>query len=110
MLTTPVHSDADLSRVPQTGSIRSVAVLTTGSVDVHPQHAFGSRLPLFVWLIASRRWLPPRPINVYVIDHVDGIVLFDTGMDPGSITDPTFFPSGIVGWLYRRLARFHPGA
>ena len=58
------------------------------------------------WLIGSRTWTPPRPINVYVIEHDDGLVLFDTGQDRASVTDPGYFPGGVVGFLYGRLARF----
>jgi glyoxylase-like metal-dependent hydrolase (beta-lactamase superfamily II) len=66
----------------------------------------GSRIPLYVWLVGSRSWTPPRPINVYVIEHADGLVLFDTGQDRASITDPDYFPGGATGFLYDRLARF----
>jgi N-acyl homoserine lactone hydrolase len=48
-----------------------------------------------------------RPINVYVIEHTDGIVLFDTGQDRASVTDPSYLPDGPSGLIYRRLARFH---
>ncbi len=89
--------------------IRSVSVLSTGTVDIHPQHAFGSRIPTYVWILASRRWLPPWPINVYVMEHREGLVLFDTGQDRASVTDPTYFPAGPTGFLYERLARFRPG-
>ena len=58
------------------------------------------------WLLTSRRWTSPRPINVYVVEHRDGLVLFDTGQDRASVTDPGYFPSGFTGLLYRRLARF----
>ena len=48
-----------------------------------------------------------RPINVYVIEHPDGVVVFDTGQDRESVTDPCYFPGGSVGLIYRRLAKFH---
>jgi glyoxylase-like metal-dependent hydrolase (beta-lactamase superfamily II) len=51
--------------------------------------------------------LPARPINVYVIEHTDGVVLFDTGQDRASVTDPQYFPGGANGVIYRRLATFH---
>ena len=35
-----------------------------------------------------------RPINVYVIEHRDGVVVFDTGQDRASVTDPSYFPDG----------------
>jgi glyoxylase-like metal-dependent hydrolase (beta-lactamase superfamily II) len=44
---------------------------------------------------------------VYVIERHDGLVLFDTGQDRASVTDPGYFPrSGLTGLIYRRLARF----
>ncbi|HYW90682.1 MAG TPA: N-acyl homoserine lactonase family protein [Chloroflexota bacterium] len=86
-----------------------VSMLSTGSVDIHPQQVFGSRLPMYVWIAGSRRWLSARPINVYIIEHARGLVLFDTGQDRASLTDPSYFPGGVLGFLYRRLARFHIG-
>jgi N-acyl homoserine lactone hydrolase len=61
------------------------------------------------WLMASRSWTGPRPINAYVIEHRDGLVLFDTGQDRASVTDPGYFPRGVAGVLYGRLARFEIG-
>jgi len=55
------------------------------------------------------RWTAPRPINVYVIEHRDGLVLFDTGQDRATVTDPRYFPGGPAGVLYDRLARFQIG-
>jgi glyoxylase-like metal-dependent hydrolase (beta-lactamase superfamily II) len=89
-----------------TGRIRSVAIVSTGTVQIHPQQVFGSRIPMMVWLVGSRRWTPPRPINAYVIEHADGLVLFDTGQDRASVTDSDYFPGGAIGFLYGRLARF----
>jgi glyoxylase-like metal-dependent hydrolase (beta-lactamase superfamily II) len=104
--------DATTSR-PSPGIIddpvRSVRVLTTGTVEIHPQQAVGSRLPRYLWIAGSRRWLRPRPINAYLIEHARGLVLFDAGQDRASVTDPTYFPGGLTGWLYGRLAHFHVG-
>jgi glyoxylase-like metal-dependent hydrolase (beta-lactamase superfamily II) len=86
--------------------IRNVRVISTGTVDIHPQHAYGSRAPTYWWILTSRRWLTRRPINVFVIEHRNGLVLFDTGQDRASVTDPDYFPSGPLGWFYNRLARF----
>ena len=89
--------------------VRAVSVISTGTVEIHPEHAFGTSKPLYWWLLTSRRWLPPRPINVYVIEHANGLLLFDTGQDRASVTDEAYFPSGLTGVLYDRLARFHIG-
>ncbi len=62
---------------------------------------------MYWWILTSRRWLSGRPINVYVIEHTDGVVVFDTGQDRASVTDPCYFPDGPTGVIYRRLAKFH---
>jgi len=87
--------------------VRAVSVVSTGSVEIHPEHAYGTRKPLYWWLLTSRSWLPARPINVYVIDHAERLVLFDTGQDRASVTDDSYFPGGLTGVIYERLARFH---
>ena len=90
--------------------IKAVSVISTGSVEIHPEHALGTKKPLYWWLLTSRRWLPPRPINVYVIEHAKGLLLFDTGQDRASVTDDSYFPGGFPGIVYERLAKFHIGA
>jgi glyoxylase-like metal-dependent hydrolase (beta-lactamase superfamily II) len=89
------------------GRIRRVSRFSTGTVDIHPQHAYRGRSPMYWWILTSRRWLEGRPINVYVIEHTDGVVVYDTGQDRASVTDPSYFPDGANGVIYRRLARFH---
>jgi N-acyl homoserine lactone hydrolase len=89
-----------------TGPIRSVSVVSTGSVEIHPQQPSGSRIPMMAWLVGSQCWTPALPINVYIVEHADGLVLFDTGQDRASVTDPGYFPGGVTGFLYGRLARF----
>jgi len=46
---------------------------------------------------------------VYVIEHREGLVLFDTGQDRASVTDPHYFPGGLNGFVYSRLAKFTIG-
>lgn len=86
--------------------ITRVTVISTGTVQIRPEHVESNGTPLLWWLNTSRRWTPPRPINVYVIEHEKGLVLFDTGQDMRSVTDPDYFPGGFVGHNYRRLAKF----
>jgi glyoxylase-like metal-dependent hydrolase (beta-lactamase superfamily II) len=64
---------------------------------------------LYWWLLTSRRWTPPLPINVYVIEHTQGLILLDTGQDRASVLDDQYFPFGAAGILYKRLARFDIG-
>jgi N-acyl homoserine lactone hydrolase len=87
--------------------VKRVARFSTGTVDIHPQHAYRSHSPMYWWILTSRRWLTGRPISVYVIEHTDGVVVFDTGQDRDSVTDPCYFPDGPTGVIYRRLAKFH---
>jgi hypothetical protein len=86
--------------------IRRVSVVSTGSVDIRPEHVSSTWRPMFLWLLTSRKWTAPRPINAYVIEHRDGLVLFDTGQDRASVTDSNYFPRGFTKVLYDRLARF----
>jgi glyoxylase-like metal-dependent hydrolase (beta-lactamase superfamily II) len=86
-----------------------VSVISTGTVRIRPEHPYGSRKPMYWWLLTSRRWTPPRPINVYVIEHSSGLILFDTGQDRASVTSDTYFPGGVTGFMYNRLARFDIG-
>jgi N-acyl homoserine lactone hydrolase len=91
------------------GAVKAVSVVSTGTVRIRPEHPYGTRKPLYWWLLTSRRWTPPRPINVYVIEHAKGLILFDTGQDRASVTDAAYFPGGVTGHLYDRLARFDIG-
>src|SRR5512132_1634050 len=91
------------------GAVKAVSVISTGTVRIRPEHPYGSRKPLYWWLLTSRRWTPPRPINVYVIEHARRLILFDTGQDRASVTDDAYFPGGVTGFLYDRLARFQIG-
>lgn len=90
-------------------SIRAVSVVSTGAVEIRRQHVESDGSPLLWWLLTARGWSPARPINVYVIELEQGLVLFDTGQDRASVTDSRYFPGGIPGFLYRRLARFEIG-
>ena len=71
-----------------------VGRFSTGTVDIHPQHAHRGRAPLYWWILTSRRWVTARPINVYVVEHSEGLVVFDTGQDRASVTDSRVLPGG----------------
>jgi N-acyl homoserine lactone hydrolase len=86
--------------------ISNVSVFSTGSVAIRPEHVGPTRQNMYLWLLTSRRWTQPLPVNVYVVEHRDGLVLFDTGQDRASVTDPRYFPSGLNGLVYSRLAKF----
>lgn len=90
---------------PQRDRIRRVSVFSTGSVAVHPEHVGPTRKSTLAWLLTSRRWTAPRPVNVFVVEHRDGLVLFDTGQDPASVTDPGYFPAGPLGLIFTRISK-----
>ncbi len=90
--------------------IRRVSVISTGAVQIHPDHMACTWRPPWLWVLTSRKWTAPRPIHVYVIEHRDGLVLFDTGLDRASITDPKYFPSGVLLASLYRMARFKMAA
>ena len=79
-----------------TDPIRRVSVVSTGQVQIRPDHVTSTWRPTAVWLLASRTWTGPRPINAYVIEHRDGLVLFDTGaqqtLHPGLAILPAHDP------------------
>lgn len=58
------------------------------------------------WTATARAWTPWLPVNVVVVHHPAGVVLFDTGQHPASLTDPGYYPRGFLGWVYRRQAQF----
>ena len=94
----------------QPACVQGVAVFSTGRVKIHPQHVRGSRLPSLAWILLSPTWGAWRPIHVLVIEHADGLILFDSGQDRASVTDPDYYPSSpVMRLVYRRLARFEIG-
>ncbi|TCC52551.1 N-acyl homoserine lactonase family protein [Kribbella capetownensis] len=90
-------------------TIDRVSVVSTGTVKIRPEHVGPTTKNLYVWLATSREWTQPRPVNAYVVQHADGLVLFDTGQDRASVTDPGYFPGGLNGVVYDRLAQFEIG-
>lgn len=88
--------------------VKSMTVLSTGSAEAHPEHQRGTWLPLWWWVLTSQRWMD-LPINFFVIEHRDGLILFDAGLDPAIATDPDYISHPIGRFLLKRLFRFHIG-
>ncbi|MCW9032918.1 MAG: N-acyl homoserine lactonase family protein [Rhodospirillales bacterium] len=88
--------------------IKSVHVLTTGTGAQHPEHRYGSKMPSLWWVLTSKKWIKV-PTNVFVIEHRDGLVLFDTGIDLAVSTDPNYIDSAIGRFFLRKLFKFHIG-
>ncbi len=89
-----------------TDPIARVSVISTGSALMRPEHIGPTWKPMPLWLLTSTRWTSPRPINVYVIEHRHGLLLFDTGSDRASLTDPNYFPKKIDKLVNARMAQF----
>ncbi len=85
--------------------ISSIHVLSTGTAKQHKEHRYGSRLPALWWVFTSRSWID-IPLNVFALEHRDGLVLFDAGMDPAIATDPNYVSSAIGRLFMRNLFRF----
>lgn len=87
-------------------NVKAVHIATIGYGEQHLEHRYGSSKPRLWWALTSKSWIT-IPINVYVIEHRDGLVLFDTGMDPAIITDPGYISSPIGRYLLPRIFRLH---
>ena len=87
-------------------AIRSIGTVTTGYGEQHEEHRFGTSKPLMWWVLTSRSWVK-IPLNAFVIEHRDGLVLFDTGVDPALVLDPAYIDSPIGRFLLPKIFRFH---
>ena len=97
---------AEQSPVAEPGTaIKDVQMFSTGSGKQHPEHRNGSWKPRIWWALTSRNWVP-LPINVFVIQHRRGLILFDAGLDPAVAGDPNYVQSRIGRFFMRRLFRF----
>jgi N-acyl homoserine lactone hydrolase len=55
--------------------ISGVAVVSTGVVRIRPEHVGPTKKNVYLWLATAQKWTNPLPINAYVIEHRDGLVL-----------------------------------
>ena len=94
--------------MPDDQPISAVHVLSTGTAGQHPEHRYGSWKPKHWWALFSRKWIE-IPINVFVIDHRDGLLLFDTGLDPAVARNPRYVSTPVERFLARRIFRFEIG-
>ena len=63
-------------------------------------------MPRLLWVLISRSWVR-LPINVFLIEHENGLVLFDTGLDPALKTDPNYISQAVGRFLVDRIFQFH---
>lgn len=86
--------------------IGSIQVLTCGRAEQHWEHRFGSSKPQLWWVFFGRRWVA-LPLQCFLIEHSDGPVLFDSGIDPAILSDPRYIEQAIGRFLLRRIFRLH---
>lgn len=85
--------------------ITSVRVLQCGRAEQHRQHRYGSRLPRLWWVFLGRTWVP-LPLQCFLIEHRDGWVLFDTGIDPRITSEKGYIKQAVGRFLLPRIFRF----
>lgn len=89
-------------------SIKSVAVIKTGEAEGHYEHIYGTRKPDLLWVFFGRRW-ERLPLNVYAIEHEDGLVLFDTGQEQAAVTDPDYYGDWRTKLVFSHIFRWNIG-
>ena len=89
-----------------TSAIGAISVVRTGEGEAHHEHLYGTRKPDLLWIFFGRRWVR-LPLNVYAIEHADGLVLFDAGQDRAVVTDPDYYPDRITAFFMRHIFRWH---
>ena len=86
--------------------IASIQVLTCGRAEQHKEHRYGSRTPQLWWVFFGRSWVP-LPLQCFLIEHRDGLVLFDTGIDPAIVSDSRYIKQPIGRLLLPRIFKLH---
>ena len=108
MTTDTVNAERHSSPSEQTGQsgpIKNIQLVQTATAEQHKEHRYGSWMPRTVWALTSRSWVP-LAVYSFVIEHRDGLVLFDTGVDPAVGLDPNYISSPIGRFLLHRIFRF----
>jgi len=84
--------------------VKGLHVFSTGIGSIHTEHRYGTRLPQMWWVLLSRNWVEV-PINVFVLEHPEGLILFDAGVDTAVLTNPNYVTSAVIRFFMRRLFR-----
>lgn len=82
--------------------IAAVQVLRCGHAEQHREHRYGSSKPQLWWVFFGKRWVP-LPLQCFLIEHRDGLVLFDTGIDPAIVSDKRYIKQAIGRFLLPRI-------
>ena len=86
--------------------IKAVHTFSSGWAEQHKEHRYGTRKPQMWWVLTSQSWIR-IPLNYFLIEHRDGLVLFDTGLDPAIETDANYIDSVIGRFLLPRIFKLH---
>ena len=93
-----------VSPQPPDHPVTALKVLHCGRAEQHKEHRYGSRFPPLVWVFFGRSWVP-LPLQCFLIEHRDGLVLFDTGIDTAILSDKSYIkqPIGrfLLPWIFR---------
>ena len=103
------HVEEDPTVQNSDALVRSVQVLDCGRAEQHWEHRNGSPLPKLWWVFFGRRWVD-LPLQAFLIVHRDGLVLFDTGIDPAVQLDSSYIKQAIGRFLLPRIFRLHLNA
>jgi glyoxylase-like metal-dependent hydrolase (beta-lactamase superfamily II) len=87
-------------------AVGAVSVIQTGEAEAHVEHLHGTKKPALWWIFFGRK-RERLPINVYVIEHEQGLVLFDAGADRAVATDPGYHGDRITALFNRNIFRWH---
>lgn len=90
----------------QNKAIKAIHTFSSGWAEQHKEHRYGTWKPRLWWVLTSQSWVS-LPINYFLIEHRDGLVLFDTGLNPEIVSDPLYINSALGRFLLRRIFRLH---
>lgn len=91
-----------------TGAVHNVSAIAIGTADLHHEHMYGTRKPTLWWIFVSKR-RHTVPLNVFVIEHDDGLILFDAGPSQTLVTDPDYWPDRVTRAFMNGIFRFGIG-
>ncbi|WP_017929108.1 N-acyl homoserine lactonase family protein [Limimaricola hongkongensis] len=97
---------ATVSSIKAEHPIAFVRVLNCGRAEQQEEHRYGSRKPQFWWVFFGKRWVP-LPLQCFLIGHRDGLVLFDTGIDPRIVSDKRYIEQATGRFLLPRIFQLH---
>lgn len=87
-------------------AIKSVSVVTTGLIGIRSDHYYNPYQATLSRFLSSKQWVSV-PSNIFIIEHTEGLVLFDAGMDWRISGDPAYYPDKSTANYMHDNYRFH---